>query len=477
MTQEATSLDPLATYALGAADGNRLAAVYDLLVWCDPATGTVRPQIAESLLPDEGGRVWTLRLHPQVRFTDGTPYDAEAVRFNWERHRDPLNRSLQHSATSDIVALEIMDPLTLRVQLARSNANFDRVVAAHLGFVVSPSAIRNDPVGVGRAPVGAGPFKLVEWTPGSRQVFARNPDYWQRDKGLPRFERITMIVDRDPANVVDAVADRRVDATVTFDATTAADAAERKLGTERIDLDGGSMLIFNTAAAPFNDVRLRRAVAFALDPAEIDQRFYEGKGTTANGVFSKTSDLASVQLLMPRADPAQARALFAQITSNGARTTPFVILVPQAPTPVKVGEYIRDTLNAYPGVAAQVQVTDVPTFIQTVRKDAWTWTVALSQQWIADPEPTLYDFLYSTSSANVTGYRNVVVDRALDAGRLNAHVDIRRDAYTKVQIELNRDVPFWVYEESCAAAVFGKRVRAVQMINDGILMWDRISAE
>ncbi|WP_436778332.1 ABC transporter substrate-binding protein [Yinghuangia sp. YIM S09857] len=475
VTQDAASFDPASTYTLGAADGSRLTAVYDLLVWSDPATGTVRPQIADSFAPGDGGRTWTLRLRPGVRFTDGTPFDAEAVRFNWERHRDPSNRSLQLAATSDITALEVVDPLTLVVRLARPNANFDRIVAGQLGYIGSPTAIRADPVGVGRAPVGAGPFVLTEWTPGQRQVFVRNTDYWQKDRGLPRFDRVTMVVDHDPTHIVEEISRGRVDATMTFDPTPVADAKDRKLGVAEMPLHGGAMLAFNTAAAPFDDVRVRRAVALALDVADIDTRFYQGKGSPAQGVFTSTSSVANIQLAMPQNDPEQARNLFAQVTRDGTRTLAFVLLVPEAPTVVKVAEHIRDTLNRYPGVAAQIQVTDVPTFIQTVRKDAWTWSAALTQLWLADPEPGLYDFLLSTSSANITGYKNPVVDKALNDSRVATDTTMRRVAYTAVQMKLNEDVPFWVYQESLAAAVHGDRVSEVQIANDGVLLWDRLN--
>ncbi len=177
---------------------------------------------------------------------------------------------------------------------------------------------------------------------------------------------------------------------------------------------------------------------------------------------------------MPDNDPAQARALFAQVTGSGSRPLRFVLVVPQAPTTVKVAEYIRDTVNAYPGVDAQIQTAGPTDFIRTVRKDEWTWNLALTQQWFSDPEPGLYDFLHSTSATNLSGYRNPAVDKALDRARENTDRSTRRDSYTSVQVELNRDAPFWAYQESVAAAVSEPRITGIQLCNDGIILWDRI---
>ncbi|WP_436789652.1 ABC transporter substrate-binding protein, partial [Yinghuangia sp. YIM S10712] len=228
------------THTFGAVEGNRLAAVYDVLVWSDPATGTVQPHIAEALTPRENGTAWTLRLRPGITFSDGTPFDAEAVRFNWERHRDSTNHSLQLPATADISSLRATDPLTLQIQLRRSNANFDRTVARHLAFLVSPTAVRRDPVGVGRRPVGAGPYLLAEWARDGRQVFTRNPGYWQTARSLPRFESITMSVVGDATDAVNDVGSEHLDAAVVFAPAAITRAAERRLAVQQIHLDGGA---------------------------------------------------------------------------------------------------------------------------------------------------------------------------------------------------------------------------------------------
>lgn len=474
LPQAPASMDPMATYPYGAIDGNRLAAVYDVLVWSDPATGVVQPQLADGLASGDGGRTWVLHVRPGIAFSDGTALDAEAVRFNWERHRDVTNHSLQYAATGDIARLDVTDPLSLRVTLNRPNANFDRIVARQLGFIGSPTAIRRDPVGVGRKPVGAGPYMLTEWGDDGRQVFVRNPGYWQRDQGLPRYDRLTMVVAPDAVRSADDVAAGRLDLSVMFAADGIAQAGRRHVPVEKTGLDGGAMLMFNTVATPFSDLRVRKAVVLALSGADINNAYFQGAGSLAHGVFSGTSPLASTQLAMPENDPAQAGAVFAQITANGTRELPFVMVVPDSPQLVKVAEHIRDTLNRYPGVAAQVQAADTVDFIRTVRKGDWTWNAALTQQWFSDPEPGLYDFLYSASSTNLTGYANPAVDKALDAARTTVDQAARRDAYTAVQMQLIQDFPFWVYQESVAAAVAKPGLGSVRLCNDGIVMWDRV---
>ncbi|MGR6999383.1 hypothetical protein ACU686_16540 [Yinghuangia aomiensis] len=93
MATESRGLDPFtATYG-AAADSSRMAALYDFLVYLDPASGQVKPRIAESLTPDATGAVRTLKVKPNVRFSDGT-YDAAAVKANWDANNDPAMNSI-----------------------------------------------------------------------------------------------------------------------------------------------------------------------------------------------------------------------------------------------------------------------------------------------------------------------------------------------------------------------------------------------
>ncbi|MFE5330186.1 ABC transporter substrate-binding protein [Embleya sp. NPDC056575] len=473
---DSTSLDPFSTSYVNVADGSRMSALYDSLVWTDPTTGSVRPQLAESLaVLGNKADTWRLKLRPNVKFSDGTVLDAEAVRFNWDRHKDPKVGSFQRGAASNILSLTVSDPLTLDVKLISENANFDHLVTRSLAFIASPTALRASPAGIADKPVGAGPYKLVTWERGVKQTFTRNPDYWQREKGLPHLDNLTITVDTDVTHSVAAVDDGKTDLTVAVDPLAVAQGEDKKLGVLRIGLNGGQMVVFNMNVAPFKDLRARRAFVFAFSGAEINQKFFGSKGIPAKGIFAASSPVANIQLAASENDKQRAKELFDDVTANGTKPIKFTYWVPQAPASIRVAEYMKQVLGTYAGVEMEVKVVDIATYVKTVRGGGSTeWQAALGQQWIDDPEPGIYDLLHGKSMTNNSGYENASVDTALEDARKTTDPAARRDAYTRVQLQVNKDMPFWVYQEAVTAAIYAPGVTGVQLMNDGIVLWDRI---
>lgn len=473
---DAASFDPAQTSFVNVADGNRMAAVYDSLVYTNPATGSVQPQIAESLVADRAGQNWTLTLRNGVRFSDGAPYDAAAVKANWQRHQDRSVGSYQAAAVLNIAGLQVdpANPLVLHISLMTPNANFDRTVARNLSFNASPNALTPQNVASLRdKPVGAGPFLLRQWTPGQSQTYVRNPDYWRKDSGLPYLDELVIRVDIDIRRGIDELGSA-ADLTILVDPENIARGRDRGLHVEELRLNGGAMVLFNTLHPPFDDPRARKAVALALSSKEINDRFYGGAGTPAKGVFSATSPLANIQLTAPQNDPAQAARLFDEVTANGTKPLEFTYIVPSSPATVAVARFMQEKLGLHRGVAMRIEEVDIATYIRKVRKGTPGWTAAVGQQWIEDPEPGIYDLLHSKSFSASSGYRNPVVDAALDQARRSIDPATRRNAYTQVQVELNKDVPFWVYQEAVAAAVSTSKVTGLSLFNDGLVHWDLI---
>src|SRR6185312_7080874 len=103
---DSASFDPILLTASSGADGPSSFAEFGALVYSDPADGIVKPQMAESLTSTDG-LVWTLKLRPNVKFSDGTSYDATAVRFNWLRLQDPNNHATRAAQANLMSSIEV----------------------------------------------------------------------------------------------------------------------------------------------------------------------------------------------------------------------------------------------------------------------------------------------------------------------------------------------------------------------------------
>ncbi|MCF2528563.1 ABC transporter substrate-binding protein [Yinghuangia soli] len=468
---EARGLDPFTASYINVTDGNRMAALYDMLVWTNPSTGTVQMQLAENLVPtDAVAKTWMLTLRPDIRFSDGEPFDAQAVKTNWDRHAQPEFKSEQLGAVLGVTT-EVVDARNLRITLPKPNANFDRMVARHLTFIASPKAIAGGKSA--EEPVGAGPFVMAPggWVKGQSLTLERNPRYWKAS--APYLDRVVFRVDPNPANMTAAIKSGDADVSVTVDPLVAAAAQRENLGREAVTLSGGQMLSFNTAKGPFADADARRATAYALDGAAINQQIFDGTGTVARGLFSGSSQLANVQLAAPDNNPAEAARLFAKVTADGTKPLTATLVIPNTPATVKIAQYVQTTLAKYPGVKLTVEALDLPAFIYRSNVER-RFDVKVDQIWIDDPEPRLYGFLKGGDPGNCCFYNNPQVDEALQRGRVATDIGTRRDAYTQVQLALNRDMPLWVYQEAVAVGVFSSKVTGVQMFNDGVFLFDRI---
>lgn len=246
---EPRGLDPFSASYANVADGNRMSALYDVLVWTEPATGTVHPKLAESLTSDAQLTNWTLTLRPGVRFSDGSVLDAAAVKATWDAHRDPTVNSLVGGVLRDVKLIQV-SALQLRIELPSANANFDHMIARNLAFV-APAKLVATPEGraaLKRAPIGAGPFKLAAWEPGKDLRMVRNETYWQ--KGLPHLDEVVFRVDRNIAAAPGSIAEGKADITVTTDPTVLGDARDKDLTVDATLLNGGLMIAFNLRKPP-----------------------------------------------------------------------------------------------------------------------------------------------------------------------------------------------------------------------------------
>ena len=250
------------------------------------ATGNIVEALAESWDFSDDGRVITARLRPGSTFHDGTPADANAVKWNFDRMMDPNQFSPQRADLEQrLQSVEAVDSSTVRLTLLEAFRPFVAQLASErMGMTVSPAAVRQHGGGregdYGRNPVGSGPFRFSEWTLRQRVVLERNPDYWNSER--PYLDRIVML--DVPDTTVRIAMLRTGEASFsTYTGLTGAHLptleASPGLRVIRQDGAGNAFFQFNTSLEPFDNTALRQAFAYAVNRDDLITGAWGGLGT------------------------------------------------------------------------------------------------------------------------------------------------------------------------------------------------------
>ncbi|MGW9212913.1 ABC transporter substrate-binding protein [Embleya sp. NPDC055664] len=472
MASDMRSMDPFGALSNSYTDNSRLNAVYDSLFWHEAKTGKVMPQIGESLTPDPGNASWTLKLKPNVKFSDGTPYDAAAVKFTWDEHAAPARKSYQAGTIAAVKATEVVDPTTLKITLTGPNANFDHIVASNLSFIVSPTAYRKDPAGFARNPVGAGPYTFKEWTTGDHITFVKNRGYWQ-GTAKPYADTVVFKVIQDSTQGLETVYSGGADMKVSVNAEDPVKARQKGLETKIVTIIGGESIYFNNKRAPFDDVRARRAVQLALDADEVNKISFSGNGTPTHSIFPPESPLVDAGTeTVQRTDRAEAQRLLDELAAEG-KPLDFTYSIPQNANAQRTAEYIMTSLRALRNIAVKIAPMPIAAF-QTDIVINKNYQAAMFSYYLSDAEPGLYVNLYSTSPNNYLLYANPTVDQNLDRARTTNDPAQRKAAYTAVAAQLKQDAPLWTYQSSVVTAFHRSTVVGMVLSNDGMVLMDRI---
>lgn len=466
---ETRGYDPvLSSGAVGSGgDAIQFQAVFDTLVYEDQYTGKIVPRIAQSFESSDA-TIWTLKLRPGVKFSDGTPYDADAVKFNWERHADPANKSSNAGAVQGIASMTVVDPLTLKITLKALNGQFDRVVARRVASIASPTALKSLGPRFATQPVGAGPFLLDSWVRDSEARFKRNPNYW--DSPRPYLDSITIRQVSDPQQRYNTV--RGGEAQIGFMSISSDVAAKAKSDGLVLyqSLPGGGLnMLLNERKPPFNDKNARQAIAYALNYARLNDVVYQGANVVPSYLFSDKSPFYDASLKLPQYDKAKAQKLLDQVAAAQGKPLEFTFL--HSATQKAVAEFFQAQLAEFKNIKmniAIVQNTDI-----LPKAAAGDYEVMSFQMAAVDPEPDFYDALHTGGVRNFGAYSSPDMDAALDKGRASLDQKMRTDAYKTFQKLLAADVPTIFYSRTPISIVADKKVQGIHITNF-ITQWENI---
>ncbi len=280
--------------------------IYDTLLY-QAQDQSLQPGLAASWDVSEDGKEYTFHLRQDVKFHDGTPFTAEAVKFTFDRIMQPGNPSTAYQHFTEVQSTEVVDDYTVRVTMRNAQPIFLLRLTRPYNAIVSPTAVRTlGPEGFGQKPVGTGPFMLQEWVPGERFVVRRNPDYhWGppffKHQGAPYLDTVTFRVIPEASVRVAALESGEVDAIEFVPPPDLerlkADPAYRVQSAKRAGAP--TMLYLNTQLAPTSELAVRRALLLGTDREAINQTAYLGAQFASYG-FMQPQMYAYAADLEPR---------------------------------------------------------------------------------------------------------------------------------------------------------------------------------
>ncbi len=430
--------------------------------------GEIVPFLVETYEVTPDAKHYTLRLRRSIKFHDGTPFNAEAVKFNIDRVRDPANGCRCLALVADIESVTVKDELTVAIALKKPSAVLPAALSDAPGLMGSPTALKANPTRFGNHPIGTGPFKLVEWTKGARFVADRNPDYWR--EGRPYVDRLVFRgLQNDEtrqATMLSGALDIMLYPSPKFVAQARKD--KRYVVLEPKGL-GSGFIAMNQSKEPTSDLRVRQAIAHATDRKLLLKAVYHNVYPEAHSPFA--AGLAAHEMLddYPKYDPEKAKKLLAEYgkpvsVKLQGDNTPVTILALQA-----VQEMWRTV-----GIKVELTPVDQARSIQNMLTKQFETALF---RWTGRPDPDLntYRFFHSRfaygdkPSANYTNYANPEMDKLLDTGQAALDPLKRIDIYRNVTRLLAKDLPYVFLYHTAFPQVVTRKVHGVRAIPDCIV--------
>jgi peptide/nickel transport system substrate-binding protein len=311
--------------------------------------GSVTPLLAQSWTIDPDGKVYTFKLRKGVKFTDGEPFDAGDVKFSFERAKAPGSTNKAKKAVFDNISrIDTPDAYTVIVVLNQPDGNFLFRMGENTAVILDPKSAPT----TATKPVGTGPFELASWAKGASITLTRNPGY--RNVGAVRMKKVTFRFINDPAAQVAALLAGDIDGMPRFGAVQSLKQFQDdpRFTVVAGGTEGKTIVAINNKRKPFDDVRVRRALAAAIDRKAVIDGSQEGYGKPI-GSHMVPSDAGYVDLTgVNPYDPEKAKALLKE--AGVPLPLNVTLTLPPPPYARKGGEIVAAEL-AKVGIVAKIE--------------------------------------------------------------------------------------------------------------------------
>jgi len=464
-----TSLDPAGpNTASGVVGGAAMAAIFDVLVRYDAESGTFVPQVAESLTSNEDASEWTLKLRPGIRFGNGDPLDAAAVVASVGRFRDPAVRSARAAVVeTNIAEIRTPDDLTVVFALTGPWGSFPWFLAGEGGMVVNTKVAKDLGEAFTLLPKGAGvgPYEPVKYAPNEEIVLQAKPDYWG---GPVCVQSLRFVRFAGGAATYDALRTGSLDVGFLREPAVIADARddEQELHLEYVSL-GQEFQINARPGMPGADVRVRRAIALAVDPTQLDQRVKQGDGQPTKAIIGPGSRWYD-GLDGPAYDSTAAKTLLQDVLAEGEYDGALRLLATDTPTGSATAQALQAMLNS---VGFKVTL-DLQTNTQQ-KTLAGDFDINAGASNLTDAAPYIAAFRYtSTNRSNIGQFKDPAYDTAVDRLKRATTDDETKAALAALQTVVDEAVPTVPWAATEEAIVSSPKVRGLKYTQATVTLFD-----
>ncbi|MDM4719287.1 ABC transporter substrate-binding protein [Micromonospora sp. WMMA1363] len=432
-----------------------LENVYDTLVEPD-ANLAMKPSLATGWKTSEDQLTWTFTLREGVTFADGSPLTAEDVVYSYNRIiNEKLNAAYRFATVRSVTA---PDSTTVVVTLTAPTPN----LLANLGGFKGVAIVEQSNVESGTIttkPVGSGPFAVTTYTSGDSIKLARNDRYWGAP---PKLDGVTFTFVKDPTVALQNLRGGEVQWT---DNLPPQQVSTLRDGDDPVVRSAPSSdywyLALNQARKPYDDVDVRRAVAFALDRGAITKAAKFGLATVNQTAIPKNSafyyDYAPY-----RRDPAQAKQLLGQAGADAL--TMDLMVTSEYPETVTAAQVIAAQLKDV-GITVKIRTLDFAQWLDEQGKGNFD---AFMLGWLGniDPDEFYYAQHHSGGTFNFHGYRNPAVDRLLDQARTETDQAARKRQYEQVAKQIVDDASYIYLYNPDVVQGWSKQVTGYEVRSD-----------
>ncbi len=471
LDSDVVKLDPLQSTAL--VDRQVMLNIYDTLVRVD-AQNNIQPDLATKWTYESPTQL-TFTLRSDVKFQDGTPFNADAVVTNINRILND-HASPRYSEISPVTSVQAIDSTHVQFNLSKPFAPLLAALTDRAGMMLSPTAIASGEDLV-NAPknAGSGPFEFVDWVKGDHLTLQRNPNYWGKSASgasLPYLDKIVYHPITNESVMYTNLQTGTIQVAGSLGATDVA-AAQANPSLTYKQIPGLSFYGFelNTQAAPFNNVHARRAVEWGVNRQEILTSVLHNVGVVAQGPISPSSWAYSASIAPYSYDPAKAKA---ELQAAGLTSLTFTMIIPSgSPATAQLAQFLQSELQGA-GITMNIKQE---TFASLLSDSAAHNYQAALLGWSGRPDPdgNMYSWFHTGGGFNDMQYSDPQVDTLLDAARATSVQAQRASDYQQAETLMLQDAPYVFLYHGVSIQATTKNVQGYTILPTGIMEFANVS--